>query len=119
MSCQPPPPGLGAGAPPTCHANHPQEECTPMNEPIPLRKDADDPFAPEPATPRMTPLMQAAYWLVTLLALVILGEFVLVFVDALTGTEARDLFMIMGLPILVLFGCVLGFIVQRSLNERP
>lgn len=84
-----------------------------MNEPVPIRK-GDDPFAPEPAKPHTSPSMQVGHWLFLLLSLIICGLFVLLYTDTINGTEARDLFVVTGLPTLILFGIVVGFVLRRA-----
>lgn len=62
-------------------------------------------------------VMQVGLWLATLLGFLIAGELILIWFNEMSPTEARDLFMVMGLPILILLGLIAGVIIQRYVHE--
>lgn len=84
-------------------------------QPTPIRK-CSGVADTEPPKPQTTPVMQVGYWLFLLLALIVTGEFILVCMGVLVGNEARDLFLVMGMPVLVLFGLVIGVVLS---GKRP
>lgn len=62
--------------------------------------------------------MTIAMWLASLAGLAIGGLIGLIWFGNITASDARDLFLVIGLPIVVLLSLVVGAVIQRYVHEN-